>query len=41
MEVMAVLNCIPDITSKGAKIGEVQVVNPYTLQGTPASNEEL
>lgn len=41
METMSIINCIPDITKNGATIGQIQVVNPVNLQGTPASNEEL
>lgn len=41
METMSVLNCLPEITSGGSIIGDIQVVNPSYLQGTYASNEEL
>lgn len=41
METMAILNCIPDLTSSKAIIGEISVVNPSLLQGTSGSNKEL
>ncbi len=40
MEVMAILNCIPSLANSGV-LGEIMVVNPYSLQGMSASNEEL
>lgn len=41
METMAILNCLPEITSKEGIIGNILVANPHSLQGTAASNEEL
>ena len=42
MEIMAVLNCIPTLTSNNITLGEVSVVNPSLLQGTSVgSNKEL
>ena len=41
METMAILNCLPEITSTEGIIGNILVANPHSLQGTAASNEEL
>ena len=42
MQIMAVLNCFPELTKYGYNIGQIQVLNPANLQGIVAgSNEEL
>ena len=41
MEMMAVINCMPELTASGATIGELLVANPSNVKGISASNEEL